>query len=121
MRKENKNTNTQASVTDKTEPNINDNTIIPCTQIKPKNEGVLICFSGMITKIHFNLVPENTTQREIIWTSSNDEILSVDQNGIITSKDRFLTGLVTITATLKDNPLIKTEFPVNVYNPNYNS
>lgn len=50
-----------------------------------------------------------TTNQEnaiIEWSSSNDNIASVDQNGKVTAKD--LAGSVTITAKIKDTDIEKT-------------
>lgn len=43
--------------------------------------------------------PEEATDKSVAWTSSNPEIASVDENGLVTTK---AAGNVTITATAKD-------------------
>lgn len=66
---------------------------------------------------------------EVIWTSSNPEIASIDQNGLVVTtnhskrsdipliKDRYdlLIGYTNIKASLKSNPDIYTSFVVRLY------
>ncbi|MBD5375583.1 MAG: leucine-rich repeat protein [Bacteroides sp.] len=47
------------------------------------------------------VAPENTTDKTLIWSSSNNEIAKVDQNGLVTTA--LITGEVTITAKSKGN------------------
>ena len=42
------------------------------------------------------ILPENATYKDINWTSSNEDIATVDDNGLVTAKG---TGNVSITAT----------------------
>ena len=47
------------------------------------------------------VAPENTTDKTLIWSSSNNEIAKVDQNGLVTTA--LIAGKVTITAKSKGN------------------
>lgn len=48
--------------------------------------------------------PENAMNKNVNWSSSNDEVASIDKNGVITPKK---PGVVNITAQSEDNPEIK--------------
>lgn len=47
-------------------------------------------------KLIATILPENATYKAINWTSSNDDVATVDDNGLVTAKG---TGNVSITAT----------------------
>jgi uncharacterized protein YjdB len=70
-------------------------TNIPCTQITLSSVQLTFDAIGSTKKITATLVPSNTTDT-LYWSSSNNNIASVDQNGNVTSK---ATGSCTITAT----------------------
>ena len=70
-------------------------TNIPCTQITLSSVQLTFDAIGSTKKITATLAPSNTTDI-LYWTSSNNNIASVDQNGNVTSKT---TGSCTITAT----------------------
>ncbi len=60
---------------------------------------------GETTQIVATISPENATERDIIWESSDEEIATVDSNGIITGKS---VGTVTITAKTPDGKVVAT-------------
>ena len=64
-----------------------------------KNQGNLYEELGWEYKIKATIKPENATNKNIKWKSSNEKILIVDQNGKITGKS---IGTATITATTED-------------------
>ncbi len=68
---------------------------VPITEIKlVKNEDVGI---GEQEKLVAQILPSHTTQsKEITWTSSDEAIATVDENGVVTGVS---LGTVTITAT----------------------
>ncbi len=45
------------------------------------------------------VLPENATNQAVVWSSSNDDVISVTQEGVITALN---AGTATITATAKD-------------------
>ncbi|MBD5323614.1 MAG: leucine-rich repeat protein [Bacteroides sp.] len=47
------------------------------------------------------VAPENTTDKTLTWSSSNNEIATVDQNGLVSA---LIAGKVKITAKSKANP-----------------
>lgn len=55
-------------------------------------------------EVQFNAVilPADATNKEIIWTSSDERVATVDQNGLATIKD---SGIAVITATSVDGNL----------------
>lgn len=55
--------------------------------------------------------PEETTNRDISWTSSDSDVVSVDSLGNITAKS---AGKAVVTATLVENNEIKSECVVTV-------
>lgn len=48
-----------------------------------------------------NVVPENATNKNVVWTSSNPLIAEVNANGVVTGKT---PGTTTITVTTEDGP-----------------
>ena len=51
-------------------------------------------------KLTYSVVPADALNKEVTWSSSNTEVATVDQNGVITAIDE---GDATIKATSKDN------------------
>ena len=45
------------------------------------------------------VVPDNATNKEVTWSSSNPSVASIDTNGTVTAK---AAGTATITVTAKD-------------------
>ena len=75
----------------------------PCSfLIKEYVEGLSISANSLVLyldeqyAIQAQLVPENTTERELEWTSSNPSVATVDENGLVTA---HAVGTATITAT----------------------
>lgn len=54
---------------------------------------------GTTTTIQANIKPSNATNKNLVWTSSNEMVATVDQEGTITAKK---AGSATITATTED-------------------
>ncbi|WP_313639702.1 Ig-like domain-containing protein, partial [Paenibacillus sp.] len=57
-------------------------------------------------------IPPHTPNREVIWTSNNPEVASVDPNGLVTG---FKAGEAIITATSINNREIKANTNIHVY------
>lgn len=64
-------------------------------------------------QIEYQVLPENATEKTIYWISNDDEIVSVDSNGIMTGNS---IGTVKITAISKNG--VKASFSVTVTNRN---
>ena len=58
--------------------------------------------TGQITAI---IEPENATNRELVWSSSDSSVVTVDSNGIIKG---IKEGTVTVTAKTKDGKVVGT-------------
>ena len=57
------------------------------------------------TQIIAEIKPQNATNRELVWTSSDDKIATVDSNGVVKG---IKNGVVTITAKTKDGKVVAT-------------
>lgn len=71
---------------------------IPTTgvTVTPTNQTINVGKTFTITP---TVTPDNATDKSIIWTSSDDTIATVDDNGTVTAKG---DGTATITATTND-------------------
>ena len=59
-----------------------------------------ICIVRYTTKqLTATVLPETSVNKKVVWTSSNDKIASVDENGIVTGN---MAGTAIITATSQD-------------------
>ena len=68
--------------------------------------------SGSQTQIAAVVKPENATNRELVWESSDPSIATVDSNGIVKG---LKAGTVTITAKTKDGKVVaKTTLKIKV-------
>lgn len=69
---------------------------------------------GETTKLNFKLIPSFVESNGVNWNSENEEIATVDENGILTGVSY---GITNITATLKENEEIKKSFEIKVIYP----
>ena len=60
-------------------------------------------YSGSSIQINAQVKPENATNRELVWSSSNSSVATVDSNGVVTG---IKPGKVTITAKTKDGKVV---------------
>lgn len=58
---------------------------------------------GKTTQVVAEIRPVNATNRELVWSSSNQEIATVDSNGVVKGVSR---GVVTITAKTTDGRVV---------------
>ncbi len=61
------------------------------------NQSEVILDKGSSTLLVVTFKPKDTTQKDVTWTSSNTEVVSVDEEGKVTALD---VGTATITATV---------------------
>ena len=69
---------------------------------------------GKSFKLNATIYPSDANNKAIVWTSSNDRIVTTDANGLITA---ISYGEATITASSVDNPDIKDECIIKVIEP----
>lgn len=66
---------------------------------------------GGTTKLEVVYEPENTTEKGVTWSSSDEDIATVDENGVVTG---IAEGTVTITATSIVNSSINATHQIEV-------
>lgn len=82
--------------------------IIDITDMSAKTDE-LDLLKGQRGQLELVIEPSETTQKDLIkWTSDDDDIVSVDENGVVTAHKE---GTATVTATYKD---LEVTFEVNV-------
>ena len=69
---------------------------------------------GKTETLTANILPDNTTDKTILWSSSNINVATVDANGMITAKK---AGECTITATSLSNPNVSATCKVTIIQP----
>ena len=70
---------------------------------------------GSVIQVKAKVEPSNATNRELVWTSSDPSIATVDANGIVKG---IKNGTVTITAKTKDGKVVaSTKITVKVPEP----
>ncbi len=69
---------------------------------------------GETATLTAQVLPENATNKNIVWKSSNSTILTVDQTGLITA---IAPGQATITASAADKSNVSTSCSVTVNQP----
>lgn len=74
-----------------------------------KTQAVIYC--GDTLEIGAEFTPADTTNKKIIWKSSDEDIVTVDENGVVTAKEK---GEATITAEAEDTG-VKAECVITVY------
>ena len=67
-------------------------------------ETILLNNSSLTTKLQATIYPQNATNQNVIWSSSNPEVATVE-NGIVTAKK---LGRTTITVTTEDGSKTST-------------
>lgn len=75
-----------------------------------------ILLPGTTKQFTVTFTPANTTNKNLVWTSSNNAIATVDANGLVTAVAK---GTVTITATSADRATVFITATVDVLQ-NYN-
>ncbi len=76
--------------------------------IKPNNHDMIV---GQTFEISVEILPLNTTDKSVLWESSNPEVVEVDENGTIIALN---AGSSIITATSNSNPELHAECNINV-------
>lgn len=76
-----------------------DNPNIPVTNVEIDTQKIEFNNIGETYQLIATVLPIDATNRTVVWTSSNAEIVTVDTNGKITA---VKNGIATITATTQD-------------------
>ena len=93
---------------------------IPCTAmtVEPAAKEVAVGLHTSITaETDITFTPANTTQKEIVWTSSDESVAKIDASSSNPKIYGLKAGTVKITAALKANPAIKAEYNLTVVEP----
>lgn len=79
-------------------PNCNDSSFVSVTGVS-LSANSLIMFPESTTQLRATITPANASNQNIIWTTSNASVATVDANGLVTA---VAEGPATITATTED-------------------
>ena len=93
------------SLTGCDEPDVIEEAKISVTGSKVVNMGDKILLTAVVTNIE---------DYDILWSSSNEEVASVNQSGVVTTTTVNKDTKVIITASLKDYPEVKYDFELTV-------
>ena len=82
----------------------------PVTRLSLTADAKSVAVGGTMT-LTPAFVPDNATRKQVTWASGNEQIATVDANGVITGIKR---GNVRITATAADGSNIRTNISITV-------
>ena len=74
------------------------------------DEGQPKINKGSEVQLKAEILPENTTYKEIGWSVGDETIATIDENGVLTAN---ATGTITVTATAKSG--VTEEIEIEVY------
>ena len=103
---------TAASVSnpDKTDRKIVTVIEVPITSLKI-NESILSLREGRSAQLTVQIAPDNATNAAVKWTSDNENVISVTENGYLTAHNK---GVATITVTSVAQPEMKDSRTISV-------
>ncbi len=81
------------------------------TEITIREEEVTVATKRSAPQLHVQLLPQNASNRQVTWTSSDETIATVNGYGSITGRK---AGECTVTCTSVSNPEISASIPVHV-------
>lgn len=61
-------------------------------------------------QLNAEIAPDNATYKDVVWSVSDDNIASIDENGLLTANT---AGTATVTATATNG--VKTEIEIEIY------
>ncbi|RKP44493.1 hypothetical protein D7Z26_26650 [Cohnella endophytica] len=88
-----------------------DTSKIPVTKVTIDKSPSVTVSLGRTQQLKATVAPSDASFNTVKWTSSNDAIATVDQNGLVTTKS---TGKATITATSDDDSSLFASSEINV-------
>lgn len=77
-----------------------ESTTVSDISVGTKTGASTIGGAGGTLQMTANLSPENAAMQEVAWSVSDESIATIDENGLLTAKDK--AGSVTVTASAKD-------------------
>jgi hypothetical protein len=87
----------------------------PVERIELNKRGInlVACQTYQLTP---TIYPSNATNKNVVWTSSNESVASVDENGLVTANG---DGFCIVTCTAADGSGVKAKCEVTSYFPEY--
>ncbi len=93
-------------------------TPIPVEEIRLLNKENSVTLKINETYVlNVQVLPMNATTKEIVYTTSDKDVATVDATGVITAKG---IGEAIITVAAKENPMVSATFQVKVYQTRFN-
>ena len=74
--------------------------VVPISAIVATRKNIVALFSDSTVTLEWQLEPANTTQRGVVFSSSDNDIATVDENGVVTA---VAPGSVTILISSSEN------------------
>lgn len=84
--------------------------VIDSESIAIDNTNPEVLNNGQAFQLNATVYPAETTDKTVMWTSSNPDIASVNENGLVTANN---AGVATITAGTKNNKMSTATIKVN--------
>lgn len=85
---------------------------IAATSVKLSTESAVVA-PGQTLPLSATLAPADTTDTQLVWTSSNEDVAKVSADGALTG---VVEGEATITVSVKNNPALTDAMKVRVAN-----
>ena len=65
--------------------------------------------------MQYEIVPQNATEREVLWSSDNEAVATVDQNGVVTAlaQGEAIISIRSINNQISDESVVVVSVPVN--------
>lgn len=84
--------------------------VLPVTKIDVKEKNVTLA-AGETCQLTYTVLPEDATDRTVLWTSDKEEVATVDENGLITAVG---AGKCTVTGLANDGSKVKVQIKITV-------
>ncbi len=75
------------------------------------NKKNAVLYTGEKIQLEESVIPENASVKDVVWSSSNEEVAMVDQDGNVTAKK---AGDAIITCSSSDDNMVKAECQIVV-------
>ena len=91
---------------------------VPVQSLKIQTKANTAVLCGETLQLEFTLQPDNATDRTVTWSSADENILRVDENGAVTA---IAAGKTTVTATASNGKTAKVSLCVPTLKPSAGS